>query len=254
MDKYRELRRKFDNGEKIVGTTLTILNSSIILEKMSVRDDIDFILFDAEHGIFDAQNLVPMLQTMRLLKLPSIVRVQDAEYHLVAKLIDMGADGIMIPRTEKLQQLRVAVDGLLFSPDGRKGVGGYAQMRAGEQYVDFKKTRFLLPQIESPEGIKKLPEMLDVYGKYISAIIVGPYDMSVIVGTPGRIDSDEMNIAIQQVFDICKRYNKSCGIFCDNEILAAKYRRMGANVLWMGIDKDYYLRGLNMFLDGVKNL
>lgn len=254
MDKYNLLREKFDKKEKIVGTSLTMFNSSIILEKMSKREDIDFILFDAEHGIFDAQNLVPMLQTMRLLKIPSIVRAQDAEYHLVAKLVDMGADGIMIPRTETLEQLRTAVDGLLFSPDGRKGMGGHAQMRAGEKYEDFSKTRFLLPQIESPKGIKNLPFMLEEYGKYISAVIIGPYDMSVMVGTPCDIKSKEMTDAIKTVFDTCKKYNKSCGIFCDDEVLAKKYRSWGANVLWMATDRDYYLRGMNMFLDGVKEL
>ena len=117
MDKYNALKSKFDNREKIVGTTMTIMNNSLILEKMAGREDIDYILFDTEHGVFDAQNLVPLLQTMRLLKVPSFVRVQDAEYHLVAKLVDMGADGIMIPRTETLEQLRTAVDGLLFAPD-----------------------------------------------------------------------------------------------------------------------------------------
>ncbi len=254
MDKYSGLKEKFDKKQKVVGTSLTMFNSSIILEKMAKREDIDFILFDAEHGIFDAQNLVGMLQTMRLLKLPSIVRAQDAEYHLVAKLVDMGADGIMIPRTESLGQLRTAVDGLLFSPDGRKGMGGHGQMRAGEKYTDFAKTRFLLPQIESPKGIENLPAMLEEYGKYISAVIVGPYDMSVMVGTPCDIASEEMTNAIKSVFDICKKYDKSCGIFCDDEVLAKKYRSWGANVLWMATDRDYYLRGMNMFLDGVQEL
>ena len=89
MDRYNLLKTKFDKKEKIVGTTMTMIGSSLILEKMAGREDIDYILFDTEHGIFDAQNLVPLLQTMRLLKVPSLVRVQDAEYHLVAKLIDM---------------------------------------------------------------------------------------------------------------------------------------------------------------------
>jgi 2-dehydro-3-deoxyglucarate aldolase/4-hydroxy-2-oxoheptanedioate aldolase len=120
MDRYNLLKTKFDKKEKIVGTTMTMISSSLILEKMAGREDIDYILFDTEHGIFDAQNLVPLLQTMRLLKIPSFVRVQDAEYHLVAKLIDMGADGIMIPRTETLQQLRTAIDGLLFAPTEEK--------------------------------------------------------------------------------------------------------------------------------------
>lgn len=254
MENYIKLSNKFLDRDKIVGTTMTIINSPIIVEKMASRKDIDFILFDAEHGIFDAQNLVPLLQIMRLLKVPSIVRVQDVEYHLVAKLIDMGADGIMIPRTENLNQLRTALDGLFFAPDGRKGMGGFGQMREGEQFTDFKKTRFLLPQIESPEGIKNLPKMLETFGEYINAIIVGPYDMSVMVGTPCNIQSQKMNDAIQEVFDICKKYNKSCGIFCDNENLAKKYRKMGANVLWMATDRDFYLRGFNEMIDGIKNL
>lgn len=254
MDKYQLLKSKFDNMEKIVGSTMTIMRNSLILEKMAAREDLDYILFDTEHGVFDAQNLVPLLQTMRLLKTPALVRVQDAEYHLVAKLIDMGADGIMIPRTETLEQLRTAIDGLLFAPYGKKGMGGCGQFRAGEKFADFKNTRFLLPQIESPEGIKNLPSMLETYGEYISAIIIGPYDMSVMVGTPANIASEEMNKAIQEVFDICKKYKKSCGIFCDNEVLAKKYRAMGANVLWMAVDRDYYMRGFNEMIDGVKDL
>jgi 2-keto-3-deoxy-L-rhamnonate aldolase RhmA len=78
--------------------------------------------------------------------------------------------------------------------------------------------------------------------------------MSVMVGTPANIGSEEMNKAVQEVFDICKKYNKSCGIFCDNETLAKKYRDMGANVLWMAVDRDYYMRGLNAMIDGVKDL
>lgn len=254
MNKYELLKQKFDNGEKIVGTSMTIFNNTIILEKMAKRDDVDFILFDAEHGVFDAQNIIPCLQTMRLLGVPSIVRAQDAEYHLVAKLIDMGADGIMIPRTETLEQIKTAIDGLHFSPIGRKGMGGHGQMRVGEKYENFSKTRFLLPQIESPEGIKNLPAILEKYGEYINAVIVGPYDMSVMVGTPCDIASPEMISAIQKVFDIGKKYNKSVGIFCDDEEKAKIYRKMGANVLWMATDRDYFLRGFNAFLDGVKEI
>ncbi|MBQ3115740.1 MAG: hypothetical protein IJC07_01795 [Clostridia bacterium] len=254
MNKYQVLREKFDNREKIVGASMVIFNNTIILEKMASRSDLDFILFDAEHGIFDAQNVIPSLQVNRLLGIPTIVRAQDAEYHLVAKLVDMGADGIMIPRTETLEQIKTAIDGLLFSPVGRKGMGGFGQMRAGEKFDDFAKTRFLLPQIESPEGIKNLPAILEKYGEYISAVIVGPYDMSVMVGTPCDIASKPMLDAIQQVFDICNKYKKSCGIFCDDEEKAKLYRKMGANVLWMATDRDYFMRGYNAMLDGVKNI
>ncbi len=253
MDKYLALAKKLENREKVIGTTITVQTSTILLEAMN-REDLDFILFDGEHGIFDTQNVVPLLQICRLLGLPAFLRAQDCEYHLIAKAIDMGADGVMVPRTESLEQLRTAVDALLFSPDGRKGAGGFGQMRKGEKYEDFKKTRFLMPQIESPQGIKMLPKMLEEYGEYISAVMIGPYDLSIMVGTPKDIYSDAMISAIQEIFDISNSYGKSCGIFCDDEVLAQKYRNMGCNVLWTGCDKDFLMRGFNQEMDVLKNI
>ncbi len=252
MNKYENLAAKFANREKVIGTMMTTA-STLMLEALN-REELDFILFDAEHGIFDTQNVVPMLQITRLLGLPAIVRAQDSAYHLIAKAIDMGADGVMIPRVESCEQLRTAVDGMLFAPAGRKGCGGHGQMRKGEKYDDFAKTRFLLPQIESPKGIEALPKMLDEFGEYISAVIIGPYDLSIMVGTPLDIASPEMMKAIQTVFDICNARGKSCGIFCDNAELAAKYRKMGCNVLWTGCEKDFMLRGYRQEMEALLSI
>lgn len=253
MDKYTRLAEKFKNRDKIIGTTMILFNNPLIVEQMNC-DDLDYILFDAEHGVFDTQNTVGLLQVCRLMGLPAFVRAQDSEYHLIAKAIDMGADGVMIPRTETLEQLKTAVDALLFYPDGRKGCGGHGQMRHGEKFEDFGKTRFLLPQIESPKGIEMLPKMLEEYGEYISAVMIGPYDLSVMVGTPKDIKSKIMIESIQKIFDISNSYGKSCGIFCDDEILAQKYRDMGCNVLWLASDKDFYMRGYNTEMDVLRKI
>ena len=253
MDKYNRLAQKLANREKVIGTTMILFKNQLILEQMNT-DSLDFVLFDAEHGVFDTQNTVELLQVCRLMGLPAFVRAQDSLYHLIAKAIDMGADGVMIPRTETLEQLRTAVDALLFYPEGRKGSGGHAQFRRGEAYADFKKTRFLMPQIESPAGIEKLPQMLEEYGEYISAVMIGPYDLSIMVGTPKNIKSPEMISAIQEIFDISKKYGKSCGIFCDDEILAQKYRDMGCNVLWTASDKDFFMRGYNEEMEVLKSI
>jgi len=253
MDKYLRLAEKLQNREKVIGTTMALFNNPLILGFMN-REDLDFILFDAEHGVFDTQNVIQCLQVCRLMGLPAFVRAQDSQYHLIAKAVDMGADGIMLPRTESLEQLKIAVDALLFHPEGRKGCGGHGQFRPGEAYDDFKKTRFLFPQIESPNGVKLLPEMLEKYGEYIGAVMIGPYDLSVMVGTPRDIKSDVMIEHIQKIFDISNSYGKSCGIFCDNEVLAQKYRDMGCNVLWTATDKDFFMRGFNEEMDVLTNI
>ncbi len=253
MNKYEVLSRKLEAKEKVIGTTMTVTTTPILVEMMN-REDLDYILFDGEHGIYNTENLVNLLQVCRLMGLPAFVRVQDSLYHLIAKTIDMGADGIMLPRVESLEQLRTAVDAMLFYPEGRKGCGGHGQFRPGEAFGDFGRTRFLMPQIESQAGIDLLPRMLEQYGKYISAVMIGPYDLSVMLGTPKNIASPVMGEAIQRVFDICGTYGKSCGIFCDNELLARKYRDMGCNVLWTATDRDFFLRGYREEMDALTRI
>ncbi len=253
MNRYESLKNKFAACEKIVGTTMIMLQNPVLLEKM-VHPDLDFILMDAEHGFFDTQNVIPMLHTCRMLGMPSFVRVQDTQYHLIAKAIDMGADGVMIPRVETLEQVETVVEAVCFAPYGRKGAGGYAQFRPGESFEEFQTGRMIALQIESQDGIDNLENILLAFGKFISAIIIGPNDLSVMLGTPFDCKSPVMEEAVQQVFDICKKYNKSCGIFCNDAADAKHYQGMGANVLWTASDIQFYMRGFAETMQEIKNL
>lgn len=242
MNRYEALAGKLARREKVIGTTMIMLDAPILIEKM-LSPQLDFLLMDAEHGRFDTQNAIPMLHTCRMLGLPAFMRVQDSQYHLIAKAIDMGADGVMIPRVETLEQLRIVVDAVRFGPVGRKGAGGYAQFRPGERFEEFQRGRRVFIQIESRRGIDNLPAMLDAYAEHIDAVIIGPNDMSVMLGTPFDCKSPVMEAAVQEVFDISNARGKSCGIFCNDAADAAHYRAMGANVLWTASDLQFYCRG-----------
>lgn len=253
MTRYQQLKEKFTRREKIVGTTMIMLDDPLLIEKM-IHPDVDFILMDAEHGRFDTQNVIPMLHTCRMLGMPSFVRVQDSQYHLIAKAIDMGADGVMIPRVEELEQMKTVVDAVCFAPEGRKGAGGYAQYRPGEVYAEFQKGRFVLIQIESQRGVDNLPAILEKYGDHIDGVIIGPNDLSVMLGTPHDPTTPVVQAAIAKVFDISRKYHKSCGIFCNDAKDAAHYRAMGANVLWTASDLQFYMRGYQETLNELKGV
>ena len=242
MDRCETLLRKLQAREKVVGTTMIMLPDPILIEKM-LHPDLDFVLMDAEHGRFDTQNVIPMLHTCRMLGVPGFVRVQDSQYHLIAKAIDMGADGVMIPRVETAEQLRTVVDAVRFGPLRRKGAGGYAQFKPGESFEHFQKSRMVMIQIESQRGIDNLPALLEQYGEHINAVIIGPNDMSVMLGTPFDCKSAVMEAAVRRVFEISAEYGKSCGIFCNDAAEARHYRDMGANVLWTASDLQFYCLG-----------
>ena len=59
MTRYETLAKKFAEREIVRGTTVITLANPLLVESMN-RDDLDFILFDAEHGVFDTQNVVPL--------------------------------------------------------------------------------------------------------------------------------------------------------------------------------------------------
>ena len=88
------------------------------------NDVLDFLLFDLEHGHFGMETTENMIRTCNMLNLPAIVRVADTEYHLISKVLDFGADGILIPRVETVEQAKKAINSIRFPPIGKKGCGG----------------------------------------------------------------------------------------------------------------------------------
>ena len=247
------LKKKLAARERVNGTTITFFDEPMLIERMR-RDDLDFLVFDTEHGRFNPENLRFHLYVCRTLDIPSIVRVTDTEYHLISKTIDMGADGIMLPRVETVGQIKTALDAIFFPPVGKKGFGGYTQLKSGEGVEEYQGGRFFMPQIESPEGIKNLPAMLKEYGERISGIIIGPYDLTLMVNTPRNIFSGEMVSSIKQVFSICKDFGKSAGIYCNNAEEASAHINMGANIVWLTSDLDFFLDGYNRMFDALSEM
>ena len=253
MDKYKRLTDKLGRRDKVHVATTSFFDEPTLIERMN-RDDLDFLLLDMEHGRFNTESMRIQLYICRTLGLPSIVRVQDTAYHLISKTIDMGADGIMLPRTESLDQLRTAIDGIHFYPIGKKGYGGAAQFRNGEDFDGFQKGRFLFPQIESPKGIDNLRVMLREYGEHISGIIVGPFDLSVMLGVPGDIHNEKMITAFKKVIDTCQDMKMSVGIYCRSIADAALYKEMGTNIFWLNTDLDLYIDGYKRAFDALSML
>jgi|GEM_PF-539609 len=248
MNRYTDLKNRLNAREPVSMSIVMQSLSPFVIDALSASD---CILLDKEHGLYGTEELLPMTLRCRERGIPSIVRVEDSVYHLIAKAIDLGADGIMLPRTETLEQLQVAVDAIHFAPIGRTGYGGWGILRQGETFDQFQQGRFLFPQIESPKGLDNLPAMLDAYGEYIDGVIIGPNDYSIQLGIPRQLDHPLLKEHIQRVFDVCKARGKSCGCYAADAEHIRLYSQMGANIHWVGDDASYMRTGLQYYLDVV---
>jgi 2-keto-3-deoxy-L-rhamnonate aldolase RhmA len=229
------LKEKLAKREKIYSTMHCHLGYTK-LPGLYKACGLDMLVMDLEHGSFNPETIGDFVQMCNQVGLPVITRVQDCEYHCISKPIDMGADGVLIPRTESMEQVETAISSMRFYPYGKKGVGGRGLLRAGEDVEAFNKNRLLFLQIESKLGTDLLDEMLTKYGDQIAGIIIGPNDMAVSMGLGLDINAPAMIDNITKTIKVCKDHGKSIGIFMDDDNVAERWHNEGMNLYWIGTE------------------
>ncbi len=252
MNGVESLKNKLKNCERIAATTLTQLFYTGV-PAMYKAAGADCIIFDLEHGSYNPENIGDLLYACQKEDIPSIVRVQDCEYHCISKPLDMGADGILIPRTETLEQVELAIASMRTYPRGRKGIGGRSFLRAGEDLDDFNNKRMLLIQIESPLGVKNLDEMLTKYGDEIDGILIGPTDMAALCGCGLNLTADEAVKQELETVKICKKHNKTIGMFVfENDM--QRWADAGMNFFWITTETVHLANGIANMMNCYKEL
>ena len=232
------LKKKLENREKLFSTMLCHVGFTA-LPSVYKASGLDFLIIDLEHGSFYPENIGDFAQMCQKEELPLIARVQDCEYHCISKPLDMGADGVLIPRTETMEQVETAIRSMRFYPYGKKGVGGRSLLRKGENVYDFNKNRLLFLQIESQQGVDLLDEMLTRYGEQVAGIIIGPSDMAVSLGCGIDVNADPMIQNITKVIKTCEKHGKSIGMFMDDDNVAQRWHNEGMNIYWIGTELMY---------------
>lgn len=242
MDHLDRLNEKLRARQRIFGYTVYLPNTYMQMEYMP--DGVDYILFDCEHGPYDEDHYAPYYRHFRSLGLPTITRIADAEYHLAARAMDCGSDGLLVPRVETIDQVKAAVEGIYLPPIGKKGCGGRYMRYPGETLEEYNRRRILWIQIESPEGAQALPEILDRYGHLISACVVGPCDLSIRAGTPLDFYSEASLKVLRQVQELCMQYGVSSGSYSADTKEAAFRVGLGNNLVWMACDTVFMADGI----------
>lgn len=234
MDSVKRLKTKLKNRERVFMPVLSPEGAAFA--PAFAGAGVDCMLIDAEHAPVGIETLRSVLSSCRAAGLCGVVRVPDAVYAFISKTLDAGADGLMIPRVETVEQAETAVLSSKFPPVGKKGCGGPGIFRPGESVAEFNENRVLLLQIESPQGVSALPEMLSRFGRHVDGIVVGPADLSISLGVPLEFDHPRLVEEIEKLIKICLAAGKSCGMYMDGWETAAFWAARGMNILWVGSD------------------
>ena len=109
---------------------------SIGTVRIMAREGFDFLFLDMEHAMFNWETMLNLVQAALLADVCPIVRVTDLSYPLVARALDTGALGIIIPRVDNREQVEAAVSYAKYPPLGRRGAGGDGRMAFTESRIE----------------------------------------------------------------------------------------------------------------------
>jgi 2-keto-3-deoxy-L-rhamnonate aldolase RhmA len=175
----------------------------------------DFVLFDLEHSGFGFETVKSALRYFEAADLPAIVRVPSKEYHHIARAMDMGAEGLMLPMVGSADEVRHILSSMKYHPAGKRGVAlqvAHDRYRPGsvaEKFTAANKRTTLFCQIETADGVENCEAMAAIDG--VDCLWVGHFDLSVSLGIPGEFENTIFTDAIACVAAAAKKHGKSFG-------------------------------------------
>jgi 2-dehydro-3-deoxyglucarate aldolase/4-hydroxy-2-oxoheptanedioate aldolase len=209
--------------------------------KLMALGGYDFLFFDMEHSMLNYETVLGLVQTALLCDITPIVRPTDTTYAHVARALDSGAQGVIIPRVETRQQAEAAVSFAKYPPLGRRGAGGDGrngyERRTPLQAVEESNAETLIVlQIESQLGLDNLDEIAVVAG--VDVVLIGPQDLSISLGVHGNFTHPTFLEAAQHVVDTCNKHGVASGMVEKEAAAFERWHTMGMRFLCCNSDSN----------------
>ena len=201
----------------------------------------DFILYDMEHSGADIETIKTQVAHCRGLPITPLVRVPVGEYHFIARVLDAGAHGIMVPMVESAEQARHIASCAQYPPVGRRGAAfgmAHDDYRAGtpeEKIAAARARTVMIALIETPAGVANVEAIAAVPG--IDMLWLGHFDLTNFMGIPGAFRHPDYLAAVARIVAACDAHGKAAGTIAMDDDWARDYVAKGFRLMAYGVDQ-----------------
>lgn len=238
-----EFRAALKAGRRQIGLWCSIPESGVV--EMLAGTGYDWILIDAEHAPVTVEATLPLLQAAAPYPVSTLVRPAWNDPVTLKKLLDIGAQTVLIPYVQSAAEAERAVAAVHYPPRGLRGVAGITRAsrfgevkdytaRAGEEIC-------LLLQVETADALDRIEEIAAVPG--VDGIFIGPADLAASMGYPGQPSHPEVMAAVLDGIRRIIAAGLPAGyLSLDPEALAA-VAEAGAQFIAVDVDSSILRRG-----------
>jgi 2-keto-3-deoxy-L-rhamnonate aldolase RhmA len=232
----RNFRARLRGGEMLLGTMLTLPTPAVA--EMLAGLGFDWLFIDAEHGPLETAELLGLLQATSAGTAASIVRVPAGNEVAIKKVLDLGADGLIVPQVNTPEQAAAIVSYARYAPEGARGIGLARAHAYGLSFADYLARAndeiAVIAQAEHVQAVENIEAIVRVPG--IDAILLGPYDLSASLGKPGQVDDPAVVEAIEHVTRTCLEADMPLGYFGVSAEAVRPCMQRGFRLIVAGVD------------------
>src|SRR5688572_16329164 len=161
-------KEKLASGNPVSGPIVSEIRSVGPIKALANAGH-DFVWVDMEHAMFNWETTQTLVQYSRLVGITPLVRVTDLSYTMVARALDSGAIGVVIPRVDTADQIRDAVSYARYPPLGRRGAGGegrygFERRLPADAVEEVNAATVVVVQVETVEAVERIDEFAAVEG------------------------------------------------------------------------------------------
>ena len=206
----------------------------------------DCIVLDMEHSPNEVFGVLSQLQAIAPYEgVSAIVRPPWNDPVIIKRVLDVGAQTLLIPYVQNVDEARRAVEATRYPPDGFRGVAVATRANKWGRVKDyFKRVNdelCVIVQLETSVALEHLEAIAALDG--IDCIFIGPSDLSASLGHLGNAQAPEVRAAIDDAFARTKRSGKAAGILMTVEADAQRYLKEGVEFVAVGSDVGLLARG-----------
>lgn len=206
-----------------------------VIAELAAQSGFDWLLLDLEHGCSTEAAILPQLQAMRGTDARGIVRVGAPYPDLIARVLDWGAHGLMIPHVNTVAEAEDIVKATRYSPQGSRGFSRTVRANDyGLRPIGDVAAPLVMAQIETIEGVKHAPEIAGVEG--IDVLFIGPSDLRHDLEHRADIALGDFDHCASHVIEAANAAGKDTGILVRDFNDVTKYRDLGFK--YIAVDSD----------------
>jgi 4-hydroxy-2-oxoheptanedioate aldolase len=231
-----EFKRALARRELQIGLWSTLCSN--IGAEIIAHSGFDWILLDTEHSPNELPDLVSQLQAMGRGTASPVVRAAWNDAVLIKRILDMGAQSILLPYVQSAQEAQRAVQSVRYPPRGIRGVSSGSRASQYGRIHDYLNRAdeeiCLIVQIETRSALDQLEAIGRVEG--IDGIFIGPADLSASLGHLGQLKHPDTQAALQDAARRLHQLGKAAGVLTAVEADARRYIEWGYNFVAVGVD------------------